>query len=654
MKSILPAFLLFPVLAAVACGSETTATEDPPSEPVSDGGPGPERDAGTDAATPSEAGPDAASPPPAGDSCVEGGFCWQRPTPFGTTMTGVWGSDPKDVWTVGSRGTIAHYDGVTWKLWPKVVTRAHLRAVWGSAANDVWAVGEQGTILHFDGTDWTVQASGTTANLNAISGSSRTQVDVVGDGDTRLSWNGTTWTAAPTLYPNAGKKPNVYGVSTTSTGNAWCAADPWLLQVPRRTNGAWALDDVNDPPFSSTFRAVWSASDADVWMSATPGGQGTLQHWDGTKWTNMYPPAATRMSLGPVAIAGSGPDDVWFFAEIGSGHWNGTAFDPQPSLVDEYLLAGWVHPSGEGWAVGYGGRMGHKTSLAGPWSFDAGSPHAGYDSLSDLAVIADDDVWAVGRLSLAHWDGTSWKDVAPASTTYRQEFNGVWAGAKNDVWVTSWGSDSPANLQHWNGTAWTTTAHPGPSYLNAIWGASPNDVWVSFETSAPGGSGDGMHWDGTSWKILATGPRGYAIHGSSANDVWSVGDAGKIRRYDGTSWKNVTSGTASPLYTVRAFSPTDAWAGGEGGALLRWNGASWSPGASAPPLAEPATNAVVGLAGPSSSDLWVATRAGEVFHWDGVSWTRIAWLSVGLSSIARTPAGGVLVAGGNGAVLRRP
>jgi hypothetical protein len=575
-------------------------------------------------------------------------------------MTGVWGSAPEDVWAVGSRGTLARWNGVTWKLWPKVVTRAHLRAVWGSAANDVWAVGEQGTILRFDGADWSVQPSGTTANLNAVSGSSKNQVDVVGDGDTRLAWNGATWTLAPTLYPNAGagKKPNVYGVSTTATGNAWCAAEPWLLQVPRRVSGAWALRDVNDPPFNSAFRAVWSASDDDVWMSAAPGGQGTLQRWNGTtaKWTNMYPPAPTQMSLAPVAIAGSGPNDVWFFAERGSGHWNGTAFDPQPSIASEYLLAGWVHPSGEGWAVGYGGRMGHKTAVNGAWSFQAGSPHASYDSLSALAVVSDDDVWAVGRLSLAHWNGATWTDVAPASTNYRQEFNGVWASGKNDVWVTSWGSNAPDNLQHWNGAAWTTTAHPGPNYLNAVWGAASNDVWVSFETSAPGGSGDGMHWDGASWKILATGPRGYAIHGSSASDVWSVGDAGKIRRYDGASWKNVASGTSQPLYAVRSFSASDAWAAGEGGTLLRWNGTTWSAAATAPPLANDASsgsNAIVSIAGPSSSDLWLATRAGEVFHGNGATWTRIAWLSVGLSSIARTPAGSVLVAGANGAVLRR-
>jgi hypothetical protein len=49
----------------------------------------------------------------------------------------------------------------------------------------------------------------------------------------------------------------------------------------------------------------------------------------------------------------------------------------------------------------------------------------------------------------------------------------------------------------------------------------------------------------------------------------------------------------------------------------------------------------------------VSTSTGELFHFDGVTWTRSAWLSVGLTALARTPSGALFTAGQNGAIFRR-
>jgi hypothetical protein len=323
---------------------------------------------------------------------------------------------------------------------------------------------------------------------------------------------------------------------------------------------------------------------------------------------------------------------------------------PQPDLRYEYLTGGWVHPSGEGWAVGYGGRVAHKTMLEGGWTFVGGSPSGSYDSLAQLVVVGNDDVWAVGRLSLAHWNGTTWTEVEPAMTTYRQEFNDAWASGPNDVWTTSWGSNAPDNLQHWNGTAWTTTAHPGPSYLDAIWGSAPNDVWIAYA----GGNG-GMHYNGSTWETTKPGPGGdsTAMHGTASSDIWCVGFDGRVTHFNGTAWSVVSSGTTATLYTVLAVSATDAWIGGENSTLRRWNGSSWQA-VTAPAITADVQGrkAITALAG-TSTDLWASTSSGEVFHYDGAAWTRSARLSVGLTALARTAAGALFTAGENGAVLRR-
>src|SRR5439155_245664 len=46
-----------------------------------------------------------------------------------------------------------------------------LYGVWGSGRKDVFAVGTGGTILHYDGTSWTVQPSGTPQVLYGVWGS---------------------------------------------------------------------------------------------------------------------------------------------------------------------------------------------------------------------------------------------------------------------------------------------------------------------------------------------------------------------------------------------------------------------------------------------------------------------------------------------------
>jgi hypothetical protein len=60
----------------------------------------------------------------------------------------VWGGRGSDVFAVGGRGTILHYDGVDWKAMISGTDQV-LSDVWGSSDGDVFAVGWPGTILHY-------------------------------------------------------------------------------------------------------------------------------------------------------------------------------------------------------------------------------------------------------------------------------------------------------------------------------------------------------------------------------------------------------------------------------------------------------------------------------------------------------------------------
>ncbi|MBW1808344.1 MAG: hypothetical protein JRJ87_09135 [Deltaproteobacteria bacterium] len=77
----------------------------------------------------------------------------------------VWGTAPDDIYAVGFKGNILHYDGNSWTKMESG-TEANLEGIWGYVLKDdaglvtrtdIFAVGSQGTILRYDGVSWQPQ-----------------------------------------------------------------------------------------------------------------------------------------------------------------------------------------------------------------------------------------------------------------------------------------------------------------------------------------------------------------------------------------------------------------------------------------------------------------------------------------------------------------
>jgi hypothetical protein len=180
--------------------------------------------------------------------------------------------------------------------------------------------------------------------------------------------------------------------------------------------------------------------------------------------------------------------------------------------------------------------------------------------------------------------------------------------------------------------------------LNAVWGSSARDVW------AVGDNGTAVHWDCATWSGVPTPApisdlRG--VWGSSSTDVWAVGGLpftqGRVFHWDGTSWSLSLSAPFPPeLNAVWGASADDVWAVGGNGfvtssglqnhcdpAMLHWDGRAWSR------VATPSSSAgwVLGaISGTSSVDVWAVghkcfaghnTSFPEALHWDGHSWSEV-------------------------------
>lgn len=303
--------------------------------------------------------------------------------------------------------------------------------------------------------------------------------------------------------------------------------------------------------------SIWGSSATDVWAA---GSGGTIVHWDGAAWkpAPVTPPVQNTFSN----LVGSGPGDVWAISATNtifhSTGWNGTSagwtLAPSP-FRDEFsimpITAAWAHATGE-------------LRLGGP-SF----------------LIEDDE----GNFSTGN------------QFVKRDADGGV----------------------RWKGIEGTAT-------LDAIWGASPDDVWVAGDNSQVASWQLGMTMHGTrpagaaselTWVEVDSqaSVRLSAIWGSSASDVWAVGDNGTIRRIRAGAerWEIVASPTSEPLHAIWGSGPNDVWAVGDNGTILHWDGQAWRPALAAFPVNRRKPH-LYGVWGAGPNDVWIVGATIALHH----------------------------------------
>ena len=313
------------------------------------------QDAGVDAETPDIQGNSASDANPLQEDapsaekrsiCIDEHWCWENPSPQGRSLSWVWGSSSQDVFAIGRRGTILHYNGTEWSGQTSG-TQASLNGLWGSGPDNIFAVGYDGTILHYDGAAWTGQTSGTSKDIYGVWGSGPDNIYAVGGSGTILHHDGNTWshrTSGTTDYLNAiwGSGPDdIYAVGSGGTilhydGTSWS----------QQTSGT-----------TETLNGVWGSGPDDVFAASY---YGTVLHFDGTGWTEHLA-ASGGYFTGAGAIWGSGPDDVYVMVGTGGSvrHYDGTSWTKVMSGSSEPLSGIWGSRANDVFAVGIDGYIVH-------------------------------------------------------------------------------------------------------------------------------------------------------------------------------------------------------------------------------------------------------------------------------------------------------
>ncbi len=147
------------------------------------------------------------------------------------------------------------------------------------------------------------------------------------------------------------------------------------------------------------------------------------------------------------------------------------------------------------------------------------------------------------------------------------------------------------------------------SRLYGVCGTSANDVWVVGQRI--------LHWDGEQIESHQTTEVYGTLQGVFAfapDDVWAVGRHGMVARFDGENWRRVEIPHQHGLNAIWGSSPADVWVVGDGGMLGHWNGQQWTFEFS------PGESIIMDVWGSGPDEVWAVCLNGQILRCVGGRW----------------------------------
>lgn len=237
----------------------------------------------------------------------------------------VWGSSATDVFVVGDKASIFHYDGETWRKETSTAT-ADLFSVWGTGPDQVFACGGGGTILRRSGSVWTKEPVPLKATLRAIRGGmSGANVYAVGIDATVLRRNARgVWSIMP-----AETQESLSGLWISEGGDQGVAVGN-LGTVLRLRGDRWQRERITG--LVSALHAVWGSALNDLYIV---GLDGTVEHSRGGPWSAID--GAPQVFLRDVF--GTSAGDVYIVGWGGTiARTDGVTAEPYPNVAAGYRL----------------------------------------------------------------------------------------------------------------------------------------------------------------------------------------------------------------------------------------------------------------------------------------------------------------------------
>ncbi len=457
----------------------------------------------------------------------------------------IWGSSDVDIFVVGDKGTIRHYDGDKWSSMDSRFDKT-LFSVWGRSNEDVFAVGSDGMILHYDGAVWDSMPTPTEQTLFAVWGFGDDKVYAVGQSGKIISYDSSDekWVEMDTDISD-----NLVSVWGTSDDNLYTSSISGTIYRFLQGNGTWAqLDtalavtvwDIHGDPSQTSFnfcgvgglvargdpnegftliaprplapalRTIWGLHTDEVFAA---GNSGVILAKDGEGW-RLSAQSDTNDIL-----------DLWgdtknsIFAAAGNRilRFNGHAWTVtyDGDSLEQYLSI-WVHNAWDVYAAGEFGRVIHFDGVR--WS----PMETGVDS-TIIAIRGTDEgivFAATVNGSILKYDGSKWITIHSDS---RHRFRNLLV--LNSQQLIAVGEDRLA--VHYNMGSWQTLLWVGGDIFQDVWGLTYDRVF------AVGSLGSIWYFNGDHWFAMpsSTSRNLLGIWGAEPDQFYVVGDLGTILKY---------------------------------------------------------------------------------------------------------------------------
>lgn len=350
--------------------------------------------------------------------------------PAGATgLAGIWGTSASNIFTSGPTGALYRYDGSQWTTIQTSAKEVYAYAKGaGVAANDMWAVGQRGVIAHWDGTTATSRRANVfTGDVNSVWGSGTNDVWFSTKNKTVVHYNGIAYTESAPLVTGAGA--NVYGLGGSGPNDIWLGASENSNAVLLHYNGStWSratLPQLFIDGKDTGIILVWAASATSAWaLGATfpfP------LHWDGSTWQVDLTEGVSGF---PTGLWGATANDLWMAANANDSlyHYTGGAWVLNTMLkVPLYSLSGFS--ASDVWA---GGDKVVYHWNGSSWSSAMAVPGA-LGTIVGIAATAANDVWFTDSTGLVfRYTGTFKTINTTLGSVKTPTF--TWAANANNVW----------------------------------------------------------------------------------------------------------------------------------------------------------------------------------------------------------------------------
>jgi hypothetical protein len=202
---------------------------------------------------------------------------------------------------------------------------------------------------------------------------------------------------------------------------------------------------------------------------------------------------------------------------------------------------------------------------------------------------SDDDIYAAGGSPeagiLMHFDGQDWEQVSFGMEV--PLLNWIHGHGDSDLVVVGNGG----TVVRRKGADWSLEPTPTEQNLWGVWGASPDDLWAVGGEGREEGQATILRYDGSAWQQLAVPPLErpqvwafFKVWGTSADNVYIVGQRGAVLRWDGQELTELHVGAAEDLISIWGTGPDRivAVGGRNNGIVSRYDGTEWTTESLAP------------------------------------------------------------------------